>query len=1197
MGRETCQYPITGYYQQLFFKYDGNPIILNYLGNKAMDLTLQWWLDYSMEESFCEEPYVSATQLTNFRKSVDSLFLAYTDLGPINTVSSFETANQLLKASDYPNWMHNLIMVQIEPMDGQPLNGYVYVGGETLKIMGYSATVPLSKRSFLPAAFQVSFPIKRKFRVRWWAEYRTPQDVPVQMHETRDGNGDSIFCEYEFTVAKRKKLTLKYSSNDFADGLPPRYTARSLLEGVALSQAESALRVGTIYDIQAKPVPGKKITLAIPLETNGKIESRNVAIFHEHGGAIKEIPIDSIANGFIYFKTDSFSSFWGKIIEPIGDMLVGVHTTPWGVATVVGWVSEGTQYMNDKLEDFFRWVENGVCNLFDPQTWKNLFSSDLDGSMTDDYSLYEGRMPVKENLSYIPYQRDLINSMVHKPLTQINDNMVDTARLHKTSDNLDIMLFELISRKMGYASASRFSVNNLANLVDNGNPQYVKNYMALSTKLTKYAIEMTEMVEACYGALNSNTLSNFLSESKKLFSGHSSGEQVCKDLFESFGVTEHSFNVANCTTDGIKMLTQYINDGSTISAFIKERDDLVLATTEVLARVALLAYYDKPMRESLKTWFNQTYKSLSAMMELMGPLMLYNNMAIKAEAAMALYEYVYWGTTTHFERFKTGIEIHYGENGGFSEGMGYLQYVNEDVPYLMVALKKAFWQNGQIIDLPDKFYKSAYYLKKMSRNIRWSGRYNTFGSNILVPMETDDGRTYTPDFSVWGTLTGDDSFFKLARNYPIDAVKAGNPISDSPLLVLGLPDHGVDLENDNSNNSNPLSGAFMDGAAIINYHEGGDNYTITLVGESGDLWANGQAHDQQDNVSFTLSSTRDGHIVRDLGYSGFGDDSKTRGYKNHNVLMRPEYSDWTDGSGNKSLTYQDLSNRAKKYSHENTGYGTQGMFLLSSNVLAKYEVVGAGGSEASLADSAKGDNFLGYTVYQKTLGRVFKDPLSNEWISVDPFENYRSIAYFGKTLWLFDQPSDDNLLWVVNGSTETAEIQGSYFDEKVDLYIGDYKVNRLDGWEQIGVQQNAGRADYSAGNMVIANRQYVNLPAWRDASLNNPATPITMVYPIDTIKAFRMVSLPGVVNVQCFERIDGNVKQRVVVPAKGVSYRIRDVLPNIPPSDYSSYNGIMFAKKIGDGAWEINLLNDGSKVNKNFVKTKYLPSLMLLRGR
>ena len=46
-----------------------------------------------------------------------------------------------------------------------------------------------------------------------------------------------------------------------------------------------------------------------------------------------------------------------------------------------------------------------------------------------------------------------------------------------------------------------------------------------------------------------------------------------------------------------------------------------------------------------------------------------------------------------------------------------------------------------------------------------------------------------------------------------------------------------------------------------------------------------------------------------------------------------------------------------------------------------------------------------------------------------------------------------------------------------------------------------------------------------------------------------------------------------------------------------SYNGIMFAKKIGDGAWEINLLNDGSKVNKNFVKTKYLPSLMLLRGR
>ena len=89
-----------------------------------------------------------------------------------------------------------------------------------------------------------------------------------------------------------------------------------------------------------------------------------------------------------------------------------------------------------------------------------------------------------------------------------------------------------------------------------------------------------------------------------------------------------------------------------------------------------------------------------------------------------------------------------------------------------------------------------------------------------------------------------------------------------------------------------------------------------------------------------------------------------------------------------------------------------------------------------------------------------------------------------------------------------------------------------------------------------------------------------------------MVRTLGLANIQCFERIDGNVKQRVVVPAKGVSYRVRDVLPGIPQSDYSSYNGIMFVKKIGDGVWEINLLNDGSKVNKNFVKTKYLPSLI-----
>ena len=1170
-----------------------------FLGSRSIDLTMQWWLDYSADVSFCEEPYVSATMLTNFWNSVDSAFVTYTDLGLINSVSVFETASQLLKVSDYPNWMHNSIKVLIEPLDGMPMDGFVYVGGETLKISGYSATIPLSRRSFLPTSFQVSFLTKRRFSVKWWAEYRGAQEVPVQMSVAENEN-DSVFCEYEFTSVKRKKVVLGYLKSDFSDGMPPSYTAKSLLEGVALGMSEDNLYVGTMYDIHASLASGKTITLAIPLEIHGPVTLENIVVYHDNGGVVETIPIDSVADGFVYFRTSSLSSFWSVVVD-IGEGSVNIYDKIWGAVvdgavTMVGWVSDGVNYVNDKLEDFLTWVGNNVCSVFDMNAWRDFFSLDLSGMSTDDWNLPEGTMPDLSNMDDGSLLFNSIDSMSQDSLRIIGNVMDDILRLNTTKRNLDIMLSELIRRKMGKGAIQRFRVDGYVNLVDAGNIQSVKQYMAVSTMLTDYAVEMVEMMEACYKSYNTNTLTNFLEEFRNIARGHSSAEQICKDLLGGFGSVEHSANVANCATDGIKMLTQYVDDGSTISILVKQRDELVLATTDVLVRVALLAYYDMSMRQPLRMWFNRTYKALSAILELMGPLMLYNNIAIKAEAAMALYEYVYWGTTTHFERLKLGIRLHYGEDGGFSEGMGYLQYINEDVPYLMVALKKAFAQSGRAFDMPEKFYRSGYYLKRMSRNIRWTRHGIKPDSSILVPMEVDDGCTYTPEFSVWGTLTGDGEFFDMAKKYSVDRVLQGNPLAGSPLVALGLPDYRITTNGD-WDVPEGVAGAFLDGTAIINYHENSNDYTITLIGESGSMWENGQAHDQQDNMSFTLSSTRDGHLVRDMGYSGFGNDSKTRGYGNHSVLMRPNYPGWTDGFGNHALDYRELSGRAETFSHENTGLVASGTLLLSSNLLADYSVIGAGGSEAYLVDSVGGNDILGYTVYQRTLGGVFSNPLNNEEIRVEPFENYRTIAYFGKTLWLFDQPSDDDLLWVVNGSTETAAIQGSYFQEKVDVYIGGFKVNVFGDWNYLSAQQINSRADYITGNMVTVRRHAFSLSALREDNQAGPTTTVVMAYPIDTLKAFRMVLLPVNPNVQCFERTDGNVQQRVVVPIRGSVYKVKDVLPDVPLTDYSSYNGIMFAQRVGNGLWDVRLLNDGSRVNKSFVKTKFLPFLIPLLGR
>ena len=76
------------------------------------------------------------------------------------------------------------------------------------------------------------------------------------------------------------------------------------------------------------------------------------------------------------------------------------------------------------------------------------------------------------------------------------------------------------------------------------------------------------------------------------------------------------------------------------------------------------------------------------------------------------------------------------------------------------------------------------------------------------------------------------------------------------------------------------------------------------------------------------------------------------------------------------------------------------------------------------------------------------------------------------------------------------------------------------------------------------------------------------------------------------------MKQRVIVPARGVYYSIQDVLPDISESNRSTYNGIMFAERKGKGEWTVlGVLNNGERINKATIKSNYLPSNLVLRAR
>lgn len=1228
-SRDSCQYTLVGDYQQIDFEFDGETVFLKYLGNTSTNVTLQWWLDYSVTHSQCEEPSVTAMELINYAGSLDSLYQDYIDLGPLNNISTFESSGENLKISDYPTWMHNTLMVQIEPSDGKPLDGFVYIGRETLKISGYSVTIPLSRRSFLPATFQVSLSTKRSFSVKWWATYFNAQNLPIQMSSSSNQSQDSIYCEYSFVGGRTGKLKLKYSVNDFVDGNAPVYTAKSTLEGSALGMASNSFHVGTVYNIQANISDGKAITLAIPIDVGRHVGRDDIFVYHERNGVVERITPDSVVNGFVYFQTSSCSNFWTSVANFVEDVCGAVVD---GISAIGEIIIEGVQYVVDSGHGFYDWLVDNMCSLFDLDTWVDFFTKDAEDRVVCDWDLPEGQMPDDEFKDYNPSLFDVVGITATKPLLRITDEMSDVSRLEASIKNLDIMLSELIYRKMNPEDKKRFGANNMVNLVDDSTSEHVTKYLAVSTTLTRYAVDMVKMLNDCYAALNLNVLTHFLSDYTKLHAGVASLEERCKDLFTGFGFIDYIADVFDCSADMLKLLAQSAQeDGKPMIDFKYHRDELILKTSDVLARVALLAYYDKSMRGPLKIWFNQSYKSLSTLMELLGPLMLHNNISIKAEAAMALYEYVYWGGTTHFEKFKKGVELHYGENGGYSEGTGYLQYINEDVPYLMAALKKAYAQKGMEFSLPQKFYNSGYFLKDMARNIAVDLQPTL---KLRIPIEIDDGGTYTPEYSVWGTLTEDAQFFRLAKKYPaakqeiyssyrnelcniyinqglplpseskiqemylenvVDGSKNiyGNPLAGSPLVILGYGNwddsYGMELEEENG-----VTGRYADGAAIINYRdENGEDFTITVVAENGKLWENGQAHDQQDNMSFTLSSTRDGHIVRDMGYSGFGNNLNTHEYQDHNVLMRPNHPELTDGYGNRSLSHSDLARIAEKYTQDYTGVFTHGLFGLFSDELADYGVSGAGGSQAYLVDSLRSDEVLAYTFYQQTNGGEWVNFFTQDTERVYPFENYRSIAYFGKTLWLFDQPSDKNLLWVANGSTQASHIQGTYFDKNVDRHVGNYVVANYNSCNNIGAQQNISRADIPF-NTIWSCRQTIDLS---ECCTEQQALPVTIFYTIDLDNSFRKAPPCNVSDIQCFERTEGSITQRVIVPARGVSYKVNEVLADVPSSNMSTYNGIMFAERNGNGDWLVHgVLNEGEKINKLIVKTQYLPSNLLLRS-
>ncbi len=310
----SCTYNLTGFYTELEAPY-GQQLSAVYHG-PTKTLPIHWWVDYGMTEPSCITNDLDSLK-REFDATFDSLYSIYTedynDLGELNSVKHFGGASLLFKISQFPQFYFNTIRIQVEPEDGDSLDGSLYSREVVRKINGWSVNVPISLHMGRYAYFELAFPEYRRFRVKWWVSVEDFPELEIPT-EVRDYSQDSIEVSYQFDSVGvlQSNPVLLYKKNDFVDGIPPRVMklqnnphGNELKDSVFFPLSE-------VYDIHANTREGVMVQLAIPLNMDIAVGKDEIAVKHFVAYQQQWVnePVDSVSNGFVYFKTATFSSFF-----------------------------------------------------------------------------------------------------------------------------------------------------------------------------------------------------------------------------------------------------------------------------------------------------------------------------------------------------------------------------------------------------------------------------------------------------------------------------------------------------------------------------------------------------------------------------------------------------------------------------------------------------------------------------------------------------------------------------------------------------------------------------------------------------------------------------------------------------------------------------------------------------------------------
>ena len=1212
----NCAYKLNGNYKLVDFGFE-NGASARYYG-PMQQIQIQGWVDSAPLTAKCEnaENVLKKDSLWQAEKDRMKFLFAtktakYKDLGPVESTTGFEGPSGLFKITSLPEWNFNRIYVQVEPMDGRELDGYLYSRSQQSKVAGWSANIPLILKTDFPVVFELAFPEFRKVRLKWWAVKDSPKEEPVKL--VAKDMGDSVEAVYTFenSTHHNRNVALRFRKDDFVNGKIP--TVKKLEfnpNGVfRVDSLKSYGITGDVYDISAELANSGPVTFALPLNFKYVPDMGSISMIHQENGKWTIVPVDSVVDGFAYFRTSSFS-IWSYIFDgakryacnvggPLSYLVSETCRDAAGEAfeSEIDFISSTSStafFFVDKLKEIGADVAcldiDEFKRLFEIETenensWPSIVAGHLDFN-----TIWPGNDSGFSEIYNILIARRNDVPQKLEDICKDKENRED-CEWKVTRNNLDILLADAIIAQRNDGLKPKGSFRNYTKayygtekkqfLIEKSSGETIafKDYFKTSSPFVERAGCLVKGLRECLGYFNNDGI--VIQKWIDFSSSFKNYTSTCQAFFRAADLMGTAEEVVDDGFSCTQFSLQNIRQEYDVGKMMDNKDDKLIDISEVMVRISLLAWLDKTVfRDFLRLSYQRAYDGLQDWLVLADPFLLSNNIVAKASASLALYEYIFTGGSSKLDLLNESLKKHYGENGGYSEGMGYSQYIWDDVPYVLSALMDAYSSKGKKLKIEEKFLKSPDYIFEFSRPIGKSADGSYYG---FIPVEVDDGCTYNPDYRVWAKLKNDPKYLTMSEYAPLRDAEKKNV-----LAAFGFPNlakyteqqvYGIKLPN-----RGKLWGSNKDGLLMITAVHGdssdADTVALSMVAEKGDLWENGQAHDQQDNLSITLTSNRNGFIIQDRGYTDFR-DRKNRNfhqYSNHNVVL----PNGKTQEENHFISYTQIRERVSNFTKKYVGDEESALILLVDKLYQIYAYIRQkslydfsveGGAEAAIGEHFIDRPEKGVVGYTATTS--FEDSLTN----------HRSILYFGGSFWVIDRPNATDLTWLANSPIV------KWTDMKESGL-------RLYGSTEIDSSKVAGDA-LLIDQMMARNDYWNEEKNTKDLTLNSysvrdkKANTFVMTYAVDDDFVKVAENCPEF--CQCFE--NNSKDKRIIIPPLNEKFELCDAVPKNECTDKGKSSAITMLVKSSNKEWisNLDLILDGELTTEENGSDVKLKSVKLSR--